>query len=52
MEGVADTPEGCAAVQQDLGRLESWRERNLTKHRALNLRMNNPKGQPRLGDIY
>jgi len=24
MGGVADTPEGCAAIQQDLDRLESW----------------------------
>ncbi len=25
---VAGTPEGCAATQQDLGRLESWAGRN------------------------
>jgi len=30
-EGVADTPEGCADIQQDLDRLESWAERNLMK---------------------
>lgn len=55
--GVADTPEGCAALQQDLERLESWLGRNLlksnkSKHRVLNLGMNNPKCQHRLGDIY
>ena len=29
--GVADTLEGCAAIQQDLHSLVSWAERNLTR---------------------
>jgi len=42
--GVADTPEGCAAIQQDLDRLESWAGRNLmrlNKCGALHLGRNN-----------
>jgi len=27
--GVEHTPEGCAVIQYDLDRLETWEERNL-----------------------
>ncbi|GAB0184035.1 mitochondrial enolase superfamily member 1 [Grus japonensis] len=52
--GVANTPEGCTAIQRDLDRLESCVERNLVKFskgkcRVLHLGRNNPKHQYRLG---
>ncbi|GAB0183443.1 mitochondrial enolase superfamily member 1 [Grus japonensis] len=52
--GLANTPEGSAAIQQDLGRLQSWAERNQIKFkkgkcRVLHLGRNNPMHQYRLG---
>ena len=52
--GVADTPEGCAATQRDLDRLERWAEGNLMKYNkskcmVMQLGRNNPLHQYRLG---
>jgi len=52
--GVVDTLEGCAAIQQDLDRLESWVQRNLMEFNkdkcgVLHLGRNNPMHQYRLG---
>jgi len=52
--GVVDTPAGCAAIQHDLDRLESWVGRNLMKFnkskcRVLHLGRNNPMHQYRFG---
>ena len=55
--GVADTPEGCATIQQDLDRLESWAGRSLvrfnkSKCRVLRMGRNNHMHQYRLGMTF
>ncbi|PKU39735.1 rna-directed dna polymerase from mobile element jockey-like [Limosa lapponica baueri] len=48
--GLADTPEGCAAIQWDLNSLESWAEKNLMrfnkgKHKVLHPGRKNSRHQ-------
>ncbi|GAB0181729.1 mitochondrial enolase superfamily member 1 [Grus japonensis] len=52
---MTDTPEGCAAIQRDLNRLEKWINRNLMKFnkgesKILQLGRNNPMHKYTLGD--
>jgi len=51
---VANTPEGHAAIQRDLNRLEKWTDRNLIpfnkgKCKVTHLGRNNPMHQNMLG---
>jgi len=55
--GMADTPEGCAAIQRDLNGLKSRSERkqirfNKSKCKVLHLGRNNHMHEYRLGVIY
>ncbi|KAK4828377.1 hypothetical protein QYF61_026115 [Mycteria americana] len=54
LRGVADTPEGCAAIQRQLDRLEKCLNRNFMKFnqdkfQVLHLRKNNSMHQYMLG---
>ncbi|GAB0202845.1 mitochondrial enolase superfamily member 1 [Grus japonensis] len=57
LRGVTDTPEGCAAIQRELDRLEKWADKNLVtfnKERCevLHLGRNNPMHQYKLGATH
>lgn len=50
LQGAANTPEDCAAIQADLNRLQKWANGNLMnfnmgKCKALHLGRNNPPYQ-------
>jgi len=50
-------PEGCAAIQRDLGRLEKWADRNILKFdkekcKVLHLGRNPPRHQDVLGGSW
>ena len=52
--GVADMPEGCAAIQRDLDRMKNWVGRNVMKCnkgkcKVLHLSKNNPRHRYKLG---
>ncbi|GAB0204351.1 mitochondrial enolase superfamily member 1 [Grus japonensis] len=54
LSGEADTSEGTATLQEDLGRLEEWANKNLMKFnkdkcKVLHLGKHNPRVQHRLG---
>jgi len=54
MGGLPNTPEGCAAIQRDLNRLEKWADWNLMqfnkgKCNILHMGRNNPRHQYLLG---
>lgn len=53
--GVADSPEGCTAIQRDLNRPERWADKNpmkFNKCRGLPLGRNHPRHQDRLGATH
>lgn len=53
--GMGNRPEGCAAIQRALNRVEKWADRNLVefnkeKCKILHLGRNNPRNHDMLGE--